>query len=51
MVNEWMKRSQKPVLGVHAPATRPTLYAAFCVATALSIPVACVLWVVEWFWM
>ncbi|WP_371223952.1 hypothetical protein [Roseovarius sp. 2305UL8-3] len=51
MVNDLMKRVDKPVLGIRAPASRPTYYAAFCIASAVSAPVAVILWVIEWLWM
>lgn len=39
------------VMGVHAPAPRLTLAGLSLIAGAVALPVACVLWLVEWLWL
>ncbi|MGK7755011.1 hypothetical protein [Roseovarius sp. C03] len=45
-----MAKNTDPVRGVRAPTVRPTLYAAWLVAVAVSVPVFVVLSVFEWLW-
>lgn len=39
------------VMGVHAPAPRLTRAALVLIAGSVSLPVACVLWLIEWLWL
>jgi hypothetical protein len=45
-----MAKARKPVRGVTAPSVRPTFYAAWLVAAALSVPVFVVLSVIDLIW-
>ena len=45
-----MAKKTDPVRGVTAPSVRPTAYAAWLVAVALSMPVFVVLSVIDWIW-
>lgn len=45
-----MTKKSDPVCGVTAPSVRPTAYAAWLVAVALSVPVFVVLSVIDWIW-
>lgn len=45
-----ISKQPKPVRGVTAPSVRPTAYAAFLLAVALSVPVFVVLNVVDAIW-
>ena len=47
MVNQDMSHKKHHVLGVYAPAPRPTLGAALLVAVALSVPVSVFLTVAD----
>lgn len=50
MVNAAMAKTTKPVRGVTAPSVRPTAYAAWLLAVALSVPVFAVLSLIDWIW-
>ncbi|WP_175545236.1 hypothetical protein [Thalassovita taeanensis] len=43
-----MKKTSSPIFGVTAPAPRLTARAALLLAVGLSLPVACVMWAIEW---
>ncbi|WP_306154373.1 hypothetical protein [Roseovarius sp. MMSF_3281] len=45
-----MTKPAKRILGVHAPAPRPTPWAAFLLALGLAVPVGVILSVVDWMW-